>query len=137
MIRFKMLHQIDICLCSIMACPNSFFGNMILNSYSFYCFSTNFLKKMNIFFYGNFAQLFSIGYHILYTLPIAFKASVTVITKKWCMMPSQRPLYSQKLCGSKVICFSRINSVKYLINSEMDHSQVKIGSFYFLQPARI
>lgn len=65
-----------------MTCLNSFFGNINSNSYSFHCFSTNFLKRINIFLYDDFIQLSLVSDNILYILPIASKASIIVITKK-------------------------------------------------------
>lgn len=82
MIGFKLLHQIDIYLRSIMVCLDSFFGYMNLTSCSFYCFSINFLGKINILFCDDFAQLYPVGDNALYTLPVAFKALVAIIIKK-------------------------------------------------------
>ena len=82
MIGFKMLHQIDMHLRSIIACPDSFFGGMNPNFCSFHCFLTDFLERMNILLCGDFAQLSSVGDNALYTVPIASKASIAVITKK-------------------------------------------------------
>lgn len=77
-----MLYQIDIYLCSIITCFNSFFRGMNLNSYLFHYFSPDFLKEINILFCSNFAQLFSVSDNILYTLPVASKTMVAIIAKK-------------------------------------------------------
>ena len=82
MIGFKMLHQIDMHLRSIIACPDSFFGGMNPNFCSFHCFLTDFLERMNILLYSDFAQLSPVGDNALYTVLIASKASVAVITRK-------------------------------------------------------
>lgn len=82
MIGFKMLHQIDMRLRSIIACLDSFFGGINSNFCSFHCFLTDFLEGMNILLYGDFAQLSPVGDNALYTVPIASKASVAVITGK-------------------------------------------------------
>lgn len=82
MIEYKILYKINICLYSIIVCPNSFFRDMNLNFCLFHYFSTNFLEGMNIFLYSDFAQLFSIGNNMLYTLPVTSKTLVVNITKK-------------------------------------------------------
>lgn len=67
---------------SIMVCLDSFFGDMNPTSYLFYCFSNNFLERINIFFNDNFDELYSVGDNAMYTLPVAFKALIAIIIKK-------------------------------------------------------
>lgn len=82
MIRFKILHQIEMLLRSIITCPDSFFGGMNPNFCSFHCFLSDFLEGINILLCDDFVQLSLVGDNALYTVPIAFKASVAVITGK-------------------------------------------------------